>query len=275
MKLFFTLSIVLICFTNASAQQQTLYGMFWNNQTYYNPGAAGLFYDHSAFATLRQQNPDLKYALKSILANYSGRFDKIHGGAGVNYEYKSDSHSDIHRATVHYSFHLKTGENSVLGIGISGGIHDYQLQYDSPNVPARQVSGIGSFGLNWKRKELNIGLGLMDVIQIEKKFYETARYYVAHASHNFQLSEKFGLRPHLMISTDFVFSDLNASMQIYYANKYWIGASVRNFNSFGVMFGWDILEKMRLAYNYEISNIHIVQKNTTHEIVLGIMLGKN
>lgn len=66
---------------------------------------------------------------------------------------------------------------------------------------------------------------------------------------------------------------IDANLKLAYQDKFWIGGSFRNNDSYSVLAGLNIASLVNVSYSYDV-NISALRavNNNTHEIVLGILL---
>lgn len=66
---------------------------------------------------------------------------------------------------------------------------------------------------------------------------------------------------------------IDANLKIAYQDKFWIGGSLRNNDSFSALAGFNIASLINICYSYDVTTSALRSVNNgTHEIVLGILL---
>lgn len=66
---------------------------------------------------------------------------------------------------------------------------------------------------------------------------------------------------------------MDANLKIAYQDKFWIGGSLRNNDSFSALAGFNIGSLVNISYSYDVTTSALRSvSNGTHEIVLGILL---
>jgi hypothetical protein len=69
---------------------------------------------------------------------------------------------------------------------------------------------------------------------------------------------------------------IEGSLQLEYKQRYWFGASYRHQDAVVGMVGMNISTRFKFGYSFDFSiNRYNTYKSGGHELVLGIMLGRN
>lgn len=275
------LSIISISF----AQQDPLLTNYWNNLSFINPAATGLFYKHQAAVNYRNQWDKVNGAPNTLIAGYNAKIDKIHGGIGLNYQYETIGFSQVHRLDVNYGYHFNLGNNRIISAGISAGVQRFGVDADwippvtgpDPLLPTNytQYSLLSNIGLVYKGNELSMGISSTQFLSVEIKSvnYTPARHYNVFAAYDLLVGKKFVLKPQILVRTDLVRISADYNLIAKYNNRYWAGVFYRTSDAIGFSAGWDIKEKYRVGYSYDftISKLSGISQGS-HEIVLGFLL---
>lgn len=285
MKKLLLTSFLLLFSAAAFAQQDKLLTQFWNAYQDINPGAVGLEYKHQATALYRNQWDKVNGAPNTFTANYGIRLDAINSGLGLVFVHDAIGFARQNNAILNYSYHIKLGEKSILALGIGLGIINFGMDpvwipptnVQDPSLPTSS-SGTNfdmNLGVVYKRDKLSVGFSTTHLNQksISTVNYSTARHYILFGMYQFDLGTDFYLKPQVVMRTDAVKFSADINVLAYFKNKYWAGMTYRTSDAIAFMVGWDILEKFRIGYSYDLT---INQLNNvsigTHEIVLGLML---
>lgn len=289
MKIKSTLLFIILGF-NATSQQDILSTMFWNNYAHFNPATTGLEYQHQANFTYRNQWVAISGSPNAIRTNYNTRLGHNHG-AGINYEYDQVGYSKSHNIQLNYNYQFQVDRHRRISIGVSPGyIHRYVdvdkmiFPTDTPEPNPFDVrSNYFNFnaGLAYSGKNLYGGFGVTRVLSYEETHengmtsFQFVRHYYAHLRDEIHLNRKLkvyleGLFRKTAINYTF---DLNARAVIW--NKLMIGTGYRFGESFIFHAGWDIKEKFRLAYSYDMphqDNKLASVSAGSHEFTLGYQI---
>lgn len=268
------------------AQQDPLLTNYWNNLSFINPGATGLFYKHQAAVNYRNQWNKVNGAPNTLIAGYNAKIDKIHGGIGFNYQYETIGFYNKHRLDLNYGYHFDLGNNRIISAGISAGIMQIDVKTDwyippsgepDPSLPSdnKQYSFHSNIGVVYKGNALSMGISSTQFLSVKIKDanYTPSRHYNVFAAYDLLVGKKFLLKPQFLVRTDAVVISADYSLIAKYNNRYWAGVFYRTSDAIGFSAGWDIKEKYRVGYSYDftISKLSGVSQGS-HEIVLGFLL---
>jgi len=268
------------------AQQDALLSIYWNNLSFINPGATGLFYKHQAAVNYRNQWDKVNGAPNTLIAGYNTEIDKIHGGIGLNYQLETIGFNQVHRLDLNYGYHFNLGNDRIISAGISAGMMQLGVNTDlyippstvpDPSLPSnnKQYSLLSNIGVVYKGNALSLGFSSTQFLTVDVKSmnYSPARHYNLFASYDLLLGKKFVLKPQFLVRTDLVRSSADFNLLARYNNRYWAGIIYRTADAIGFTAGWDIKERYRVGYcyDYTINKLSMISRGT-HEIVLGFLL---
>ena len=274
------IAIILICsISSFSAQQESIYSMFWNNVPAYNPGAAGVDYKHQGYNLDRSQwvgFPD--HPITGQLA-YFMRTKILGGGIGYNFTYDQLGFEKNYNSMFNYSYHLKLKKDRKLGIGIGLGMQRKTIQavwvtpsgtspINDPSIPSTSTSRTFdmSSGLYYKGHNLNGGISLIHITQ-------SSRSLVGYFAYNWELKEeKIMLTPSVYAFVDknghYVIGNLMLTMM----EKVQLGVGYNSSELFNFSLGYNLKKKYRIAYCYEmVPDLMRKYSHGTHEIVLALL----
>lgn len=268
-----------------AAQQDPLLTNYWNNLSFINPGATGLFYKHQAAVNYRNQWDKVNGAPNTLIAGYNAKIDKIHGGIGFNYQYETIGYNQAHRLDLNYGYHFNLGNNRIISAGISLGTMRLDVDADwippstgpDPLLPTNytQYSLLSNIGAIYKGNELSLGISSTQFLAVEIKDanYTPSRHYNFFAAYDLLLGKKFVLKPQILVRTDLNYFSADYNLIAKYNNRYWAGVFHRTSDAIGFSAGWDIKEKYRVGYSFDftISKLSGISQGS-HEIVLGFLL---
>ncbi|MEY3236414.1 MAG: hypothetical protein RI883_515 [Bacteroidota bacterium] len=275
---------ILNCFIYR-AQQDLLVTQFWNLKSFYNPAAAGLNYKHQAALLARWQWIGVNGAPDSQLASYSVKSDKLHGGLGLSYLHDKIGFSTQNQFKVNYSYQIQLKNESILSVGLAGGIANYRLDAVlvpptsaiDPNLPVsfNQTNFIADFGIAYSHNKFNTGISVTQLnIQSNSDNYQYAEHFYVFADYIFGNVSGFQFKPQVLVRTDLVKMSGDINLTSFYKEKYSLGIGYRNRDAFCFNIGWDIKNKFRIGYSYDVtvSKLNNGVSGGSHEFVLGLLL---
>jgi type IX secretion system PorP/SprF family membrane protein len=257
--------------------------LFWNNYSYFNPAMTGLEYRHQAAVNCRSQWNQVTGAPSTLVAGYNARIAKLHGGLGITGMYQSIGYNKVLGTLLNYSFHWKLAEESVLAFGGAAGIfsanlgnYDFIFPAEYENIGQDQRKLTANAGVAWHFRNLNTGFSIVQMNRDLKKYaihYSVEPEYLFFADYLLRLSENASLRPAVLFRTDGNSTQTELSIRGVLKNKYWAGVSYRTPDAICFMAGWDIKERYRIGYAYDLVRSKLYNGYmASHEIALGFLL---
>lgn len=280
--------VLFFCAFSLLGQQEPQFTQFWNTKNYFNPATVGLNYKHQATLLARNQWINYSGNPETQLASYSMKMDKLHGGIGVNYLHDKIGFSEINKVKLNYSYQFVCKNEGVLSFGLAVGMQHFKLTptWITPTTnPDQNLPGAISdaqftsdFGIAYSNERLNVGLSVTQLNEARytgnNSTFQDTRHYFFFADYAFGNSEKFQIVPQFFYRTDASFQTLEINTLLKYKSTYFIGATYRSRDAFALMAGWDIKQKFRISYSYDITVSKLNNSNTggSHEFVLGLLL---
>ncbi len=279
--------ILFLAAGNAFSQNEIPSTLFWNNYMHFNPAMTGLQYKQAANVQWRNQWTSVNGAPTVLWANYAQKIDKIHGAAGISYEYETIGFNQQHTALATYAFHLPV-KNMVLSFGTSlgaltmlnNGNFVYPNNPNDPSLPKYRDSRFQvDLGAALHHEKWNIGISITQLnnssILNNSDGYSANGHF--NADYTLDLNPSWRLTPALHIYTDWVKSASHSSLMAR-RNNLWFGFNIQNIilgdRSYGGMLGYDFKEKFRVGYSLEYVDLQIYENtpNLTHEVVVSFLL---
>ncbi len=278
----------LFAFTeDANAQQDPMYTQYMDNLLVINPGFAGTKEIGNLLMVSRTQWVSFDGAPKTLSLSYHAALKEKNIGLG--FSVLNDRIGPQKQTGVYfdYSHFLKISEKFRLGMGLKAGVSFYRaaLTELNPIDPDPIFStdiyknflpnlGIGFylfsddtyFGLSVPkliRNTINDDDYLTEQIQRQ----EIHVYLVA--GQQFTLSETMQLKTSTMlryVQIAPITWDITAMLG--FKERFWFGGMFRMGDSYGILAQFDINEKMRIGYSYDITySVLNTFNNGTHEIM--------
>lgn len=299
------LFLLACCFSSALlAQQPSNYSLYMFNQFAFNPAYAGMDNSLSFTGVYRRQWSGLTNSPNTQNINVHMPLYILSGGIGINVENDQLGLEQNLLATLSYNFQLPVGKIGILAIGASGGI--FQKTLDGANIltpegiyegttinhndglllPTGEESATTptfNAGIYFKTETFEVGLSTMNIQEpvITNNFFSTtlSRNYFFNAAYQFDLLRTVTVHPSLLVKSDFVETQMEASILFKYNDNIFVGGSFRGYNTntadaASVIVGLNLSEKITLAYAYDytLSDLNLVS-NGSHEIMINYNLG--
>jgi len=275
------------------------------NQFSYNPAYAGMDNSLSFTGLYRNQWTGLTNSPITQNINVHMPLYILSGGIGINVENDRLGLEQNLLATLSYNFQIPVGKIGILAIGASGGIFQKTLdgsliltpdgQYEGttfnhnddlplPTGRASELTPTFNAGIYFKTESFEAGLSTINIQEpvIEGTFFSTtlSRNYFFNAAYQFDLLRSVTVHPSILIKSDFIETQMEASILFKYNDNIFVGGSFRGYNTntadaLSLIVGLNLSEKIRLAYAYDytLSDLNLVS-NGSHEIMINYNLGR-
>ena len=285
---------ILLAFTFASAQQFPLFTNYVLNDFGFNPAIAGSTDYLDLRMTYRTQWIGIEDAPQTQILSAQSALRLLPIGIG-GYVY-NDVAGQIKRTGVSgaISYGINLG-NGKLNLGLSGGFFNFRLN-ENHLVETAIDPILGNAITGRWTPELSLGLfyqsqnGVFFGISAPQIFKQKINFhteqsdfttniiphYYAMAGYRLNVNEQISLEPSVLLKvTTAVPLQIDASLKAIFKQRLWVAGSYRSQDAASIMIGYDIHEKMGLAYAYDftLSGLQEGSKGS-HEFSLIFRLGK-
>jgi len=275
------------------------------NQFSYNPAYAGMDNSLSFTGLYRKQWSGLTNSPITQNINVHMPLYILSGGIGINVENDKLGLEQNLLATLSYNFQIPVGKIGILALGASGGIFQKTLdgsliltpegQYEGftinhnddlplPTAEMSELTPTFNAGIYFQTESFEVGLSTINIQEpvIEGTFFSTtlSRNYFFNAAYQFDLLKGITAHPSILIKSDFVETQMEASILFKYNDNIFVGGSFRGYNTntadaLSLILGLNLSDKIRLAYAYDytLSDLNLVS-NGSHEIMINYNLGR-
>lgn len=270
----------------ARAQQDPMYSQYMFNTLAFNPAYAGSADVFTAMALSRQQwvgftgAPSTQtLALHSPLPG-----NKLALGGNLIHDVAGPAKQSS--AFLDVAYRIRTGTDTRLAFGLSGGINFFQadlaslstveVETHNANIKGKVLPNFG-FGLYWSSTRYYVGLSapklLENVIGDDGAVVTSQefRHYFLIAGYVMDLSEDMKFKPSIMLRAVEgapLSLDVNASFLL--RDRVWFGAMYRYGNGFGLQGQYQINEQLRVGYAFDMTTTAMGAYNAgTHELMVG------
>ena len=285
-KIIIALVVLLGYSSTAVAQQDPQYTQYMYNQAVINPAYAGSKDALSIVSLYRNQWTGFDGAPKTLtLSGHSPIGEKV----GLGLSFISDQHGPVKENNIYadFSYTINVGEVSKLALGVKAGVTLHDIALNSGVTTA--VAGDPLFANNVSKTNPNAGLGaffytnkyyvglsmpnILDSVHLDedgRNYGSEVQHYFLTGGYVFQLTENTKLKPSFLVKSSFdapVSFDVNANFLFY--DKFEVGASYRNTDSFSGLIGFAFTKSIRLGYAYDhiMSDIQNAA-SSSHEVFL-------
>jgi type IX secretion system PorP/SprF family membrane protein len=295
MKKILISAVVILMSLAAMPQYLPQVSYFMNDNLRTNPGSAGSMDMICINGILREQFVGFPGRPFNVFFNAEAPFSLLgtNHGAGISvYEDQIGFNSDI-CYNLSYSFHFSVGDGT-LGIGLDGGFIQNTLNYTwhtidgtpptaDPYIPTGnpdKMSFTLGTGLFYRSEDIYFGLSALnvnspDVVTTpesgnsESTYNLKTQYYVT-AGYNMTLSNPaWELKPAVLLKSDLVATDLDLNLTCLYNKKIWGGVTYRTGEAVIGMFGFTLMEGLKLGIAYDFQTSAIMKNSLgTYEVMV-------
>lgn len=276
----------------SNAQQDPMYTQYMFNTQTINPAYAGTWQSMGFMVLARQQWAGFDGAPQTYTFSMQAPLKNDKVALGLNMISDKVGFEKRFYLFGDYSFKAKVSEKSDLRLGLKGGFTNYSNDLQAYTLPTADSDpsfqgsinktmlnfGIGAFLSN---KNYYVGLSVPKIINnqfendLENFTVESEiRHFYFMAGLVFDLGENIKFKPTTLVKTTFssntgtpIQADLSANFL--FKEKFWLGASYRTGDSYGVIAQWIFDQKLRIGYAYDFTTSNLKNySNGTHEIMV-------
>ncbi len=282
------ISLLSLITLQVNAQQDVMLTQYSSALQLTNPAYAGTSGRLNATAVIRNQWLGFEGAPKSQVLLINSPFLRYHLGVGITLirDEIGPTKQTLFYANVAYNFNLT--ENVKLSMGLSGGFNVKKMDFAalapvSLNDPAynltNQMDFLPNFGTGIYIYSPSFYLGFSTPKLIKNTYKEATanattggdeQHFFIIGGYLFKINELWKAKPSFslkMVKGAPLSVDITANA--IYKDKFWFGAMYRLGDAIGIIFQYQISDRLRMGYSYDlpISEMH---KNTTgsHEILI-------
>jgi type IX secretion system PorP/SprF family membrane protein len=214
---------------------------------------------------------------------------------GIGFYALTDKAGRVRQTNVNatYAYHLGLSYDLNLSVGVSGGVASTSIDVASVTVDNTSDPLLTADYNNKIRPDVGggiwlysprffVGASAKQILGYRSKTsnkqtnlsaYQTTTFY-GTAGYKFFVDEDIAFIPSALLSYWLSAPPtLDANLKIAYQDKFWIGGSFRNNDSFSALAGFNVASLINLSYSYDVTTSALRSvSNGTHEIVLGILL---
>ena len=274
-------------------QQNALNSQYLFNDFAINPAVAGTKNYTPLSLSYRRQWVGIDEAPISqnlMLHTYIGE----NSGGGIHFFNDASGPSKRTGLNSTFSYHIKTGKNSLLSFGLSGGLTQFSMDRNRliTDIPGdiavyknhSQIIADCNFGILFKGNRHFIGLSGFNLLENKTNLFATTtpivnsleRILYGSAGYNFKIGAEIDLQPSAVIR--YMFNSLyqiDGNLKLTIKESFWVGGSYRMDDAISFMGGIEI-GSLVIGYAHEISTSAIKDFNDgTHELFVCLKLNRD
>ena len=301
MKKLIAISIVLIAFTQAKAQQLEQWTQFFLNEYMVNPAVSGTEDYFQANALYRDQWVGIQDAPRTYYLSVQGPIVKQTMGIGGTIFSDVVGQTRRNGFQASYAYHLKVSEDYKLSFALSTGM--LQFAIDGSKIDLDQAndialsSGLMSLwsldfgsGVRFSAKNWHAGIYVPQIAGLKAQFFndysETesvlARHYYINGGYRYDFDDTWAIDANFLGKIVGSIDIYDTQVRGIYKDMVWLGSSIRyavvsgaSVQAIGFMTGYQFENNLSIGYAYDL-NVGKIGAATSgsHEIVMGIRFNK-
>ncbi|MFC1731207.1 PorP/SprF family type IX secretion system membrane protein [candidate division KSB1 bacterium] len=294
MKRIYILIFTVLLFPSLKAQQLPISNQYLINPYAISSSYAGIDGTISGHLGFRKDWVSVKGAPESKYISLSAALGKKTGLGGYIISDRTDIFNNLF-ANISYTFHARFSENQSIGLSISGGLIEKNVDLSGANIKdntdplllnLNNQHGLSTFAgaaILYRLYGLDIGVSAPILWESGTDFgegselnYALNRYYLGHLSYNFKVSEDWSVKPMgLLRMTENSPINYEGALMVNFRDHIWLCGLYRKSGIIGIGAGAAVSNSVVFNYTYEFSGSGIAgQSEGTHEITIGMRLGK-
>lgn len=252
---------------HAFAQQEPLWGLYWNNQSVINPSMSGFGFQNKGFVQYRLQWPSLASNINTVVAGYDMNLKKWNSGIGVNYMYDNIGAIENQTVQLNYNYQFNLNRNHFFSVGLGIAYKHMSVDFNrllatewpDPAIPTTQTSdyvfGINA-GLAYRFKGLEAGINITNINQpyMEDIGFKFQQHSYLYARYEWEKNSKITVIPSFIVRYESNFISPELNMNIKYNSKFLFGGGYRFTNSIVLNAGYEFANKFSLIASYEYAH---------------------
>ena len=289
-KLLLFIYIILII-PQIKAQQYPIISNYLTTQYGFNPATTGTISNSHFHLFYRTQWVGFEEAPQTQFASYRKKI----GGSPLTlgaYVFNEEAGSIVRNGgTALASYTRQLDETVFLSIGLAAGYHNLRLRNDfrikdlSDIVAADAQTGVWypdlNAGIHIRLRDFYVGFSVPQIMNTKLQFGDSntinrlQRHYYIISGYKIPVSDHLTVEPSTLVKIAAGSNpQIEASLRMYFYDKFWLGTSYRAEDAIVAMTGFRLGKNLSLAYAYDLttSDLRAVSSGS-HEISLGIRWG--
>jgi type IX secretion system PorP/SprF family membrane protein len=287
--IFLTFIFITGSYTDSKAQQLPLYSEYMFNILEINPAYAGFKNSIQFTSSFRKQFNGIQSSPQTAIASFDMPVGDTKLGVGLRIFDDRFSVVKTFGAQSAYSYHIETGENSQLYMGLQVGILSYKANLTDlvvsdggdPNFQDNQTSFTANFGagLFFSTDKFYVGLSAPNFIRTnlrQSNIAVTANevkqnlHFFVNSGYLIYLNDDFALKPSVLLrGVQGIPFQYDISGNVFFREFLAVGASYRSGSAIAGLLNFKVSPKFSVGYSYDYntSRLHDFNKGT-HEVLL-------
>lgn len=281
-KILLTVMFIVAVTITGIAQNDIQFSNYMFSEITYNPAMAGNSGTLDAILMHRQQWTGFEEAPQTQLLSVHSFVDKLSGGIGLDVINDKLGHEHSLNLKLMYAYHLRLNEKSHISFGLGFGmvnrtlkgselIYDDMTDENGVFVNETKTKPDFDFGIGYTSEKFSVGVSSTHIDQPLNKatVLKVPRHYYLYAKYKIKAGEKINVIPSLKVRSSGFITQFDVSAMMYYASRFWVGATFRMEDAIVGFAGVDITKNFRIGYSYDYNSGAVKSySGGSHEIML-------
>lgn len=231
--------LMTLLFISGSIYSRAQGNLLWNHKSILNAGATAMDNDLQISATGTHHFS----SLWGSRVNADFRIKKWNSGFGISFTTNNYGNNyGLYLPELRYSYHLKLGEETVLGLGASFGINTYRNNQASPKTTYHGINNSIGANLKWH----NFNFGWSTFVSYGLDYPTTSFFHLATIEYLWKINDKWKIDFSMLSS--FQKWQPDVGIKATYNNKYYLGLYTLG-SSRGLELGLVLSERVSIGYS--------------------------
>jgi type IX secretion system PorP/SprF family membrane protein len=284
-KLYITLLLLLSVQMLSMAQNDIQFSNYMFSEITYNPAMAGNSgtLDATMLDRMQWTGFDANHDQPGTqLFSAHCYVDKLSGGVGLSIINDKLGFEHSLNAKLMYAYQIRITDKSRLSFGLGFGMLNKSLQgskliYDDMTdqnavlTDQSKTKPDFDFGVAYNSNTFSAGVSSSHIDESlnNATVLEVPRHYYFYAKYKIKAADKINIIPSVQVRSAAFITQIDVSALMFYANKFWIGASYRPNDALVGLIGVDITKNFRVGYSYDYNSGPVKSySGGSHEIMV-------
>jgi type IX secretion system PorP/SprF family membrane protein len=281
-KILLALAFFVLLVYTGHAQNDIQFSNYMFSEITFNPAMAGNSGTLDGVLLARQQWTGFDQAPQTQLLSVHSYLNKMSGGVGLDVINDKLGYENSLNVKLMYAYHLRINDKSHMSFGLGFGmvnrtlkgaelIYDDMTDENGVYTNETKTKADFDFGVGYTSEKFCVGLSTTHIDQglNTATVLKAPRHYYFYGKYKFKASEKINVIPSVKVRSAGFITQFDVSALMFYANRFWVGASFRMDDAIVGLLGVNITKNFSVGYSYDYNSGAVKSYSSgSHEIML-------